>query len=162
MCPLNELWEIIDQIVLHLLCLLPRLSCQSSRVHKQNNQNKAHCLSESNWNWTIVEYPSTGILLSTLIYPSYLTYEITFLTIGKICLVPHSLCIMPSRRAFFQNHLLESIRTPLKCQDLYFQIHWAFFFPFISWRYPAKTAGFCHSASVNMFIFIPNVRRVEI
>ena len=42
MCPLDELWEIIDQIVLHLLCLLPRLSSQSSRVRKQNNQNNAH------------------------------------------------------------------------------------------------------------------------
>ena len=61
-----------------------------------------------------------------------------------------------------KNHLLESISTPLKCQDLYFQIHYAFFFSFISWRYPAKTAGFCHSASLNVFIFTPNVRRVEI
>lgn len=37
-----------------------------------------------------------------------------------------------------------------------------FFLSFISWRYPAKTAGFCHSASLNVFIFTPNVRRVEI
>lgn len=44
MCPLDELWEIIDQIVLHLLCLLPRLSSLSSRVDKQNNQNNAHKL----------------------------------------------------------------------------------------------------------------------
>lgn len=33
--PLRELWEIIDQLVLRLLCLPPRLSVQSSQVNKQ-------------------------------------------------------------------------------------------------------------------------------
>lgn len=167
MCPLNELWEIIDQIVLHLLCLLPWLSSQSGHIHKQNSQNNAHehtlklivhCFR------TNVKYLSVGISLLTLIYPSYLTYEITFSTIGRWCIIPHSLWSMPSGRAFFQkHHLLESISTPLKCQVLYFQIYCAFFFlSFISWRYPARTAGFCHTASLNVFIFTPNVRRVEI
>lgn len=126
-------------------------------MHISTVSQTVHCF------WTNVKYPSVGISLLTLIYPSYLTYEITFLTIGKCSIIPHSLWSMPSGRAFFQkNHLLESISTPLKCQDLFFQIHCAFFLSFISWRYPAKTAGFCHSASLNVFIFTPNVRRVEI
>lgn len=52
--------------------------------------------------WTNVKYPSVGISLLTLIYPSYLTYEITFLTIGKWSIIPHSLWGMPTGRAFFQ------------------------------------------------------------
>lgn len=32
----------------------------------------------------------------------------------------------------------------------------------MSWRYPAKTAGLCLSVSLNVFIFTPNVKRVEI
>lgn len=98
MCPPNELWEIIDQIVLHLLCLLPRLSSQSKQnnAHKHTVSQTVHCF------WTNVKYPLVGILLLTLIYPSCLTYEITFLTIGKWSVIPHSLWSMPSGRAFFQ------------------------------------------------------------
>lgn len=47
MHPLRELWEIIDQIVLHLLCLPPRLNSQSSSAHKQINQNNAHLYAHS-------------------------------------------------------------------------------------------------------------------
>ncbi len=159
MCPLDELWEIIDQIVLHLLCLPPRLSSQS----KQNNAHK-HTVSQTILCvWTNVKYLSVGILLLTLIYPSYLTYEITFLTIGKWNIIPHSLWSMPSGRAFFQKttYLNPSVHhwNAKICTSKY-TVH---FFPsFMSWRYPAKTAGFCHSASLNVFIFTPNVRRVEI
>lgn len=113
--------------------------------------------------WTNVKYPSAGILLLTLIYPSYLTYEITFLTIGKWRIIPHSLWSMPSGRLFFQKpptwihqFTIEMPRFVLPNTQC------IFFFSFISWRYPAKTAGFCHSASLNVFIFTPNVRRVEI
>lgn len=69
---------------------------------------------------------------------------------------------MPSGRAFFQIHLLESITTPMKCQNLDFQIRYSFFSCFISWRNPAKTAGFVAQRPWSSFIFIPNVRRVEI
>lgn len=99
MCPLDELWEIIDHIVLHLLCLLPRLSSQSSHVHKQNNQTNREtvlCV------WTNYSYRLIGTSFLTLIYPSYLTYEIIFLTVGTWSLIPHSLWSMPSGRAFFQ------------------------------------------------------------
>lgn len=166
MCPLNELWEIIDQIVLHLLCLLPRLSSLSRRVNKQNSQNNAHKLTVRqpvHCFWTNVKHPSVGISLLTLIYSSYLTYEITFLTIGKWSIIPHSLWSMPSGRAFLQKttYLNPSVHhwNAKICTSKY-TVH--FFSSFISWRYPAKTAGFCHSASLNVFIFTPNVRRVEI
>lgn len=105
MCPLHELWEIIDQTVLHLLCLSPRLSSQSSWVHKQNNQSNTHMHTVSQRVHCFranVKYPSVGISLLTLIYPSKLTYEVTFLTIGKWSIIPHSSWSMPSRRAFFQ------------------------------------------------------------
>lgn len=84
-----------------------------------------------------------------------------FLTIGNWSLIPDSLWSMPSLPQR-KKHLLESISAPLKCQDLYLQIHCALFPSFISWRYPAKTAGFCRSASVNVFIFTTNIMRVEI
>lgn len=41
MCPLDELWEIIDHIVLHQLCLLPRLISLSGRAHKQASQTNS-------------------------------------------------------------------------------------------------------------------------
>jgi len=101
MCPPDELWEIIDQIVLHLLCLLPRLNSQSSRVHKQNNQNNAHKHTVSQavcCFWTNVSFS-----VNIASWPwSYLTYEITFLTIGKGIIIPHSLWGMPTGRTFFQ------------------------------------------------------------
>lgn len=158
--PLRELWEIIDQLVLRLLCLPPRLKAAKS-TNKNNHKHTVcqwiHCF------WINVKYLSVWKLLLTLIYPSYLTYEITFLTIGKSSIIPHSLWSMPSGRAFFQKttYLNPSVHhwNAKICTSKY-TVH---FFPcFISWRYPAKTAGFCHSASLNVFIFTLNVRRVEI
>lgn len=163
MCPLTELGEIIDHIVLHLLCFLPWLSSQSSHIHKQNSQNNAQeqtvrqtvlCF------WTNDNYPSTGTSFLTLIYPSYLTYEVIFFNNWQLEF--NSRLTVKHAKSSTKKHLLESISAPLKCQDLYLQIHWAFFSSFLSWRYPAKTAGFCRSASLNVFIFTTNVRRVEI
>lgn len=100
-------WTLEDHwsIVQHVLCLPPRLSSQSTQVHKQNNQNNTHgpTVSEkTHCFWTHNKYPSVRVLLLTLICSSYLTYKITFLTTGKWRIIPHSLWSMPSRRAFFQ------------------------------------------------------------
>lgn len=161
MCPLDELWEIIDHIVLHLLCLLPRLSSQSSHVHKQNNQTNREtvlCV------WTNYSYRLIGTSFLTLIYPSYLTYEIIFLTVGTWSLIPHSLWSMPSGRAFFQKKTQPTWihQCTVEMPRFVLPNTLCIFSSFISWRHPAKTAGFCHSASLNVFIFTPNVRRVEI
>lgn len=106
-------------------------------MHKSTPLVRVHCF------WTNVKYLSVGISILTLIYPSYLTYEITFLTIGKKSIIPHSLCSMPSGRVFFQKpptwihqYTIEMPRFVLP------NTLCIFFFSFISWRYPAKTAGF--------------------
>lgn len=152
--------------LINLSCIcfvcLPDLAVKAAKSTNKNNHKHTvcqwiHCF------WINVKYLSVWKLLLTLIYPSYLTYEITFLTIGKSSIIPHSLWSMPSGRAFFQKntYLNPSVHhwNAKICTSKY-TVH---FFPsFISWRYPAKTAGFCHSASLNVFIFTPNVRRVEI
>lgn len=104
MCPLDEPWGIIDQIVLHLLCLPPRLSSQAAGSTNKTTNNNAHTHTVGQRICCILTNKclSVGISLLTLICPSHLTYEITFLTIGKWSIIPRSLCSMPSGRAFFQ------------------------------------------------------------
>lgn len=116
MYPLDELWEIIDHIVLHLLCLLPRLSSQSRHVHKQNSQTNSQ---RESLFWTNSSYLSIATSFLTLIYPYYLTQLVAFLTIGTWSKIPHSLRNRPSGRLFFPGKK--------KGQDLYFQRHSIFF-----------------------------------
>lgn len=87
-----------------------------------------------------------------------------FQQLGSRGLILRSLWEMPNWSAFFQKHptCLNPSAEPLKCQDSYFQAHSAVFSHFTSWRYAARTAGLCHSLSSNVFIFTPNVRRVEV
>lgn len=91
--------------LINLSCIcfvcLPDLAVKAAKSTNKNNHKHTvcqwiHCF------WINVKYLSVWKLLLTLIYPSYLTYEITFLTIGKSSIIPHSLWSMPSGRAFFQ------------------------------------------------------------
>lgn len=106
-------------------------------MHISTVSQTVHCF------WTNVKYPSVGISLLTLIYPSYLTYEITFLTIGKCSIIQHSLWSMPSGRAFFQKttYLNPSVHhwNAKICSSKY-TVH--FFFPLYLGDILPKQLGF--------------------
>lgn len=137
--------------------LVVKAATSTNKTTRQTVRETVLCV------WTNYSYRSIGTSFLTLIYQSYLTYEIIFLTIGTWSLIPHSWS-MPSGRAFFQQKKPPTWihQCTIEMPRFLLPNTLCIFSSFISWRHPAKTAGFCHSASLNVFIFTPNVRRVEI